>query len=486
MRRHTLTPLLPLHLFLLASCGSADPGASGPGDAGDPGDAGPGDPAQNPGAPPLLQSASARITGRRGADLHLSLHGSDADQDASALVLRAFGTGNRAIAIRDSDLDGRLDAYDTTIALDAIFAGESFVAELGLPGFAADVSDLEALGLQVRDRTGRVSAPLQAVVAAQPIRSAGESCDPESLRDRCAHGLACRGAPPACVEGVAPVLARFSYLRAAEGARILLAGRDPDDDVAAVRLDFLDGAGNPVTVDLDGDDVAESASFVAQATEASQGGEFFLAIETGDGFEAVVARLAATVIDDGDRSSESVLAPLSVAPRRTRGQGCDPRGFDACATGLVCSPGLVGAVNTCQDPTALRGALCRSHSRLEVADASLWIEGEAEGVSLWDAPQGCAAHDPVERAEGTVLLHLAAPVARLVLSTEHPETEFDTVLYLIDGCNATIGPILACNDDTRASVGSSLELTDVPAGDYLVVVDAWGERGGRFALSVTR
>jgi hypothetical protein len=65
-------------------------------------------------------------------------------------------------------------------------------------------------------------------------------------------------------------------------------------------------------------------------------------------------------------------------------------------------------------------------------------------------------------------------------------TTFDTALYVLPGCEDSSVDALACNDDVPgANAASELVLTDVPPGDYIVVVDSFGVEGGTFQLSAT-
>jgi hypothetical protein len=77
-----------------------------------------------------------------------------------------------------------------------------------------------------------------------------------------------------------------------------------------------------------------------------------------------------------------------------------------------------------------------------------------------------------------------ARTASITLTTSSPGTDFDTVLYVLDGCPETSAAALACNDDDVPPM-SRVVLRDVEAGDYFVVVDALTREGGSFTLSVT-
>jgi len=106
------------------------------------------------------------------------------------------------------------------------------------------------------------------------------------------------------------------------------------------------------------------------------------------------------------------------------------------------------------------------------------VEGEARGNSELNS-QTCGRGEGPER-----IVELVVPQeSDLVLSTEG--SEFDTVLYIREGCD---GEELACADNrsqARGWLDSRLFLMSVPAGTYTIVVDAAGP-GGHFRLRVDR
>lgn len=51
-------------------------------------------------------------------------------------------------------------------------------------------------------------------------------------------------------------------------------------------------------------------------------------------------------------------------------------------------------------------------------------------------------------------------------------------------CGEPGAPVLACGDDARGTAASTLVLTDVPAQDYLIVVDGYDPVSGAFELAV--
>jgi len=88
------------------------------------------------------------------------------------------------------------------------------------------------------------------------------------------------------------------------------------------------------------------------------------------------------------------------------------------------------------------------------------------------------------RPEGVARLHLAKAASTLTITTALPETTSDTILYLLPACAAADATPLGCNDDATG-FSSTLTLTNVPAGDYAIVVDMAQPAGGRFGVQVS-
>jgi hypothetical protein len=160
-------------------------------------------------------------------------------------------------------------------------------------------------------------------------------------------------------------------------------------------------------------------------------------------------------------------------------------GFDACATGSVCaatSPG--SAYSTCQNATAVRTSQCSSAPFLVLEHGHASYTGVADGASLWDAPSGCSPNDPRDRPEAVVLMTLTQDAAHVVITTDTPQTSFDTTVYLVPGCMEPGSDALVCADDGADTVASTLNVQSLPAGTYAIVVDSFGA-GGSFGLDVT-
>jgi hypothetical protein len=283
---------------------------------------------------------------------------------------------------------------------------------------------------------------------------------------------------------MAPMLSRVAYLGDPGAVRVLVEGSDVDADVSELDIAFFDAMGSAVSLDLDGDGIPESTHFSAGLRDIASGATFFYAFDASDVFATEVSAASVVAIDRGMHSSAPVRAARTLAPHRTAGQTCDAHGFDRCTTS-VCMPTSATASH-CVATSSARSTECSAASMLDALTGPGYVEGVAQGVSLWDAPAGCSSGDPVGRPESVVRLHLARRVSSLVLSTDNAYTTFDTTVYVMASCAAA--PVLAwCADDTTSmrSWLSRLELTDVPAGDYIVVIDSFSPAGGRYRLDVT-
>jgi hypothetical protein len=82
-----------------------------------------------------------------------------------------------------------------------------------------------------------------------------------------------------------------------------------------------------------------------------------------------------------------------------------------------------------------------------------------------------------------VTLKLAQSVSMLTVSTAVPETNFDTVVYILPACATSSAQAIACNDDDQGYTSTATAM-NVPAGTYTIVVDSAGPNSGQFGLTV--
>ena len=431
---------------------------------------------------PRLSEVQLRVSGRNGSDLSFTAAFGDRDGDARSLRVRFLDEAGLPVAVHDLDQDGRAESAEAAVSVTGNLSQPEGLLSGVLPGLRASAPSIARAEFVLVDGTDRSSEPVTATVQAQPVRAMGESCDPQWMLDRCAPTLGCRGTPTKCVEGVAPEISRLAYLTAEEGgARILVEGTEPDDDIRAVRVDFLTAGGLPVALDLDNDGQTESTGMTLSSFLVDREGRFLVRLEAAEGFRTEVAKIAVSPQDSALRWGAVREATLTPPPKRNSGQSCDPWGFDVCATGTVCSPGVPGAKNVCSGLSPLRTKACAAAPLLEPQKGEAVIVGRAEGASLWDPDADCATSQS-GRPEGLARLRLTS-AANVVITTARPGTTFDTVLSVYPACGTAAA--LACGDDLPKSSASTVRLESLPKGDYLIVVDSWSAEGGTFELSAT-
>lgn len=441
---------------------------------------------------PELTSVTARVSGRTGKDLSVSVTGKDRNLDAVTVWVRLLDAQDAPVTGLDTNRDGLADAAEGVLTLEGKrWVGEVVTGTATVRGLFGRAANVVKVGVKLMDATSLQSAEQLTTIVEQPVRTLGTACDATFVTDRCEPGLGCRGTPTVCSEGLAPAITRLAFYRSttSAGPYILVEGTEPEDDLSNLHFDFQDAQGHPAVIDLDGDGTEDvPPSFDHPSTGLAVDGTFFVRLpDLAVGLDQKVQRLVAIPSDlAGHTGDAGVTTPTNI-PVRNAGQSCDARGFDICAANLSCSPGTVGAANTCKSASPLRTAECSAATLLIPSAAGTKVVGVAEGGSLWDAPEGCSTNNPTGRPEGVVKLRLAQRADRLVLSTIGPSTGFDTTLYVLSGCPDTAADALGCADDARDAGTSSsiLVLTDLPAGDYLVVVDSFDLTGGTFELTAT-
>lgn len=434
---------------------------------------------------PVLDTAGAQVAGRQGQDVVVSFSGRDLDKDAAYIFLRFADASGGAITAVDLDQDGTKDSEGLTSPDDAIAGLGSFSGTVTLERFAQDFPQVTKITIAIEDTSGQRSTELNAAILPQPVIPLDGACDVTGFLNRCVEPYSCRGEPATCQDRVAPTLIDYAYLRHEGGPRILVAGIDPDDDVTGLFVEFLDAQGNPVDVDFDGDDNPDASFFDNDITGASSEGEFFYGIYPSEGFELQVPKLALTVRDSGNRESNRVVVSLANITQRSAGQSCDLRGFTECRSGYTCLENAAGTATTCQSVNNAISAMCAEAPTLTASTTPVSTFVSVSGQGVFDPPEGCSSQDPTGRPDAVVKVRLQSSVSSLVLSTQSPATTFDTILYVLDSCSAgAIPTVERCNDDAPGG-GSVLTLTNVPAGDYTVVVDSWDPGEGTAELTVS-
>ena len=426
-----------------------------------------------------LSSVTMANVGRHGDTLLFTVKGADPAAQTTEVHVRLLDASSAPVIAFDTNWDGVADSAETRLHFDQSALGQkTFTQTITLPGLFANVPNVASAEVALSDAQGNLSPSMTATLSAQTVSAQGAACDPNEATSRCTAGLSCSGSPAQCQAGVAPTLTAVGYYGGTNAAEIFT-GADPDEDLASITLHFLDNGGNPVSVDL-GDGTPVSSTVLN--TQSATGQTYAFENYPAPGFTTSVPRIAATPTDSFGRAGATVTASLGTQPVRASGQSCDPSGLTGCATGSACSPGVAGATNTCGTMANLQTAKCTAAPQA-AASGVIAAWGLVQGASLWDPPSGCTFATEVNRPESLVTLKLAAAVNTLTISTATPETDFDTVLYVLPSCATTSAQALGCNDDTTG-FSSTVTLTNVAAGTYVVVVDAAGPQGGHFGLTV--
>ncbi len=217
--------------------------------------------------------------------------------------------------------------------------------------------------------------------------------------------------------------------------------------------------------------------------DANVGPKFFFATKPSTAFVSVVPKLGVTVKDIFGNASERVVVPAVNKPARAAGQSCDVNGFDSCAPGNICAPGLADVTNMCAVIGTHRNAKCNAGAGLDPAKGITKAFGRTAGSSVWDAPTGCVGAEIANMPESVVRLQLTKPAATLTVTTALPETDHDTAVFVLSGCAESSATALGCNDDTQG-YSSSVTLKNVPAGLYMIVIESVQMRGGQWGVSV--
>lgn len=420
-------------------------------------------------------------SGRHGGELLFTVQGSDPAGQTTEVQVRLLDASNAPVIAFDTNWDGVPDSAEQRIHFDQSTLGQTtFKQTITLPRLYAKVPSIASAIVSLSDVNGNRSPAVTANLQPQAVRKQGAQCDPNTISDRCAEGLSCQGKPSTCQPATPPSLTQVAYYGGNTPAQLFL-GADPAEDLVSLTVDFLDSNGKPVIVDLSGD--GTPASSVVLDARGAPGQTFFLENYPVADFASAVPKISVTATDSFGKVSSPVVASLASQPVLTNGKACDARGFATCATDFVCAPGLLSASNRCTAVASLQTNTC-SGAPEAMAAGLLAAWGLVEGVSLWEPPAGCAASTAVGRPESIVMLKLAHPLSKLTISTATPETDFDTVLYVLPGCAASAADALGCNDDTQG-FSSTVTLTNVAAGTYAIVVDAVNAQAGHFGLTIS-
>jgi hypothetical protein len=266
---------------------------------------------------------------------------------------------------------------------------------------------------------------------------------------------------------------------------MLFLGTDPADDISSLHIEFLDGTGKPVMVDLSGGGDYQSSVDLMVPAEDTTEGVFFEDVSAAVGFDKTVPALAVTPVGSATGSGTRVKATIEPPQVVGAGAACDLRGFATCVAGDTCISGTFDggvAAATCVPTASAQDQAAAAAPVLDPTTTSVFATGYAMGPHIWgDAPTGCAAAGVVGLPEAIVQVHLPADVPSLTVTTNNPETTQQVVVFVLTGTGEYVGDAaLGCNDGTPAI----LTLPNLPAGDYTVVIESTLAAGSTFGLSI--
>jgi hypothetical protein len=218
------------------------------------------------------------------------------------------------------------------------------------------------------------------------------------------------------------------------------------DTLVYVRSDCDGGS----ELDCDLDDGADQGAQVRLSNLSA--GRYFLYVDGDAGDTGPFAGTA------------SVLLPLGAACT-----DADPR--ERCGAGLQCLGGTC-MVSSCVS-AALSGANPYTASGSTVGTANIYA-----------GSCGPAGDGGIRATETARHLILAAAVSNVHVTTDNPGTDYDTLVYMTQGCN---GPEIACDDDSSTANlnASTFDSGPLAAGTYYLYVDGFSQRAGNFELTVT-
>ena len=425
-----------------------------------------------------LTQVEAHVIGRRGDAVRFTVTGTQPDGHVYSIAVAFEDASGAPVQVFDAAWDGSASSAEGRIAFDSPVKSVEFTAT----ATSAPISNVDKLAkakVKLIDGRDQATEELEVEIVAQKELALGEPCDAANVEDRCEAGQSCSGKPSVCTEGAAPAIVEVKYLH---GPVILTRGTDSDDDVSVVHVEFLDASNKPVIIDSD----SMISTFDYPARNRPLAGVFFEQENPAAPVEKIVSRVRVTAIDSLGNQSAPTTANLSNVTRAGDGITCDPRGFVACIQDYVCGPGTSPTAGKCVKLKTARTTECGSDAKLDPAKGITVAAGRIDGVSLWDPPAECSNPENVDFPEASVSLHLENPVNKLSVSTLRPETNVDTVLYLMPACASDTSTALGCNDDGMdGGYASSFTLNDVPAGDYTIVIEAGQLAGGSFGLTVS-
>ena len=422
-----------------------------------------------PGQPPTTEgsciSASdpPAITGitalRSGDGVGLTIDGADVNGDASGEYIIELLAGQRAQIV-----DNATGSTEATLMARQNTLGELNFRISDVLAVYTNWPNTTAIRVRLKDGAGNVSVSTTAQIGAQPVRNAGQPCDPARALDLCALGLGCIDADglagpaaPACAVNHAPVItaATITHNINTAAVSITVTGTDADRDVNRLVVGFFSAAG--ALIDPPGAQTfaAESVSYVGNTYTA----QLRLRLGAAEAGFATMALLAADATDltSAQFNVQQFAQPVVV----NRAQTCDLfyQSRDLCTAGTLCySPNYGAFDGTCQaaNPVCPDDWHAGNLNNFPVGNG--WRVSGSLAVARSLTTASCA-----NMAVQDVYAFTAPRAGTYEFRTESDEAGADTALFVRSYCRySDVAAELVCNDDIGP--GNFLSDTTVDLG----------------------
>lgn len=363
---------------------------------------------------------------------------------------------------------------------------DSELPGLCIPHRAGVVSKVEVEGgvplyLIVDSHEAKVSSWWFAIGTAHfPFKEIGGVCggigiDPD--RNRCAPGLICNE-DGVCDQNEPPLLHDAVVHRGGLlGGELVFAveGEDANGNLQGVAGRFFDAVGTPLA-----DGELYSLGFVKGATASvddfQRSVEFFSLWPELEG----ATEIEVVLVDAAQSISEPLRRPILPIPVVGEGEECDPDELqERCAPGSLC-----GEEGRCEAYADTRQALCDLAPTIEIGGSLNFQENLSGGQEptvppVWRIHESCplaswSDYFRLNPATQIARLHLDQPAALRIEAEGHVATLPAVMLY--PGCG-TADPPLSCEARPDEGAKVAVHHTNLPAGEYLIVVKAQEVRG---------
>lgn len=364
---------------------------------------------------------------------------------------------------------------------------EALICDMENSAFLSDapVSKGERLFLVVDG--GGVDASFLYLLSAGTIAPSaeGESCSrfpPDSTFSFCAPGHYCTVGGE-CVANHPPVLRDAKIFRhGPENASLTYIADVLEEDPQVVRFlaRFFDESGAELTEEphtLDSFSPQEGSAFQRRTADF-----FHFFPELADATEVEFWVEDTIPGTPPQRSaSEKLRLPLADLPRPDEGEGCDPeRMHDLCGSGLACE----GEPARCASLLPLRTPICDAAQEASLGEEIEFILDANDVLPpYFELPQDCLdgwtkreSWYEQERMTEVLRFSTAVPLENVHMEIWKPDGKpfIDLGLMILPGCGAA-EPLVCVDEIERvlnpeSEIYESVDLPELPPGDYLVVV----------------